>query len=161
MIYTGNYDNCRKGNIISISGDRGKLVGYTGKCLPELAPRLGFWKQWHEQMNSMPVHENTRFYIEHYYDEVLSKVDILDLLKDESDPILLCYEKPLDFCHRHIVANYIEFIYGIVVPEISVVEKEYYHIHSRPEYVRNMLGDLLINRGILEKQNGDYKLIKK
>lgn len=37
--------------------------------------------------------------------------------------ILLCYEKPTDFCHRHIVATWIEAELGIKVPEISTIRK--------------------------------------
>ena len=37
-IFTGNYEECKIGNLISISGDRGKSVGFTGKSIPQLAP---------------------------------------------------------------------------------------------------------------------------
>ena len=33
--------------------------------------------------------------------------------------ILLCYEKPSDFCHRHIIAQWIETNTGIIVQEIT------------------------------------------
>lgn len=36
--------------------------------------------------------------------------DLLNMSQG-SIPILLCYEKPFDFCHRHIVADWINF-YG-------------------------------------------------
>ncbi len=42
-IFTGNYEECKAGNLISISGDRGKKVGFVGKALPELAPKKDFW----------------------------------------------------------------------------------------------------------------------
>ena len=41
-IFTGNYDECRRGNLISISGDRGKSIGFVGKAIPQLAPKRGF-----------------------------------------------------------------------------------------------------------------------
>ena len=41
---------------------------------------------------------------------ILSKVNIEELLQDEKDPILLCYEKSNEFCHRHILAEYINFV---------------------------------------------------
>ncbi len=37
--------------------------------------------------------------------------------------ILLCYEKPEDFCHRHIVALWIEQELKIEVPEISLIKR--------------------------------------
>ena len=33
-IYTSSYGKCRSGNLISISGDRGKSVGFVGKAIP-------------------------------------------------------------------------------------------------------------------------------
>ena len=36
--------------------------------------------------------------------------------------ILLCYEKPDDFCHRHIVAWWIGRELGVEVPEISNIK---------------------------------------
>lgn len=35
-IFTGNYEECKAGNLISISGDRGRKVGYTGKAITKL-----------------------------------------------------------------------------------------------------------------------------
>ena len=107
-IYTGNYEECKAGNLISISGDRGKKVGFEGKAIPQFAPKKGFWTTFDNNIGKIPEEENIRYYIEEYYKQVLSKVDIKDLLKDEKDPILLCYEKGQDFCHRHVLAEYIE-----------------------------------------------------
>lgn len=47
-IFTGNYEECKIGNLISISGDRGKSVGFTGKSIPQLAPKRKFWEIWHK-----------------------------------------------------------------------------------------------------------------
>ena len=39
-------------------------------------------------------------------DEVIS--DFKNLVQDENvDIVLVCYEKPSDFCHRHLVANWL------------------------------------------------------
>ena len=59
MIYTGSYKNCKSGNLISISGDRGKKVGYTGKALPALAPKRAFWKVWESNIGKIDEYENT------------------------------------------------------------------------------------------------------
>lgn len=46
-------------------------------------------------------------YTELYKELVLSKLDPVRVLEELGpDPILLCYEKPNDFCHRHIVADW-------------------------------------------------------
>ena len=49
-VFTGNYEECKAGNLISISGDRGKSVGFEGKVIPDLAPRRVFWNVWNENI---------------------------------------------------------------------------------------------------------------
>lgn len=83
-IFTGNYEECKAGNLISISGDRGRKVGYTGKAITKLAPKRAFWDIWYNNIGKIPEEENIRYYIEEYYKQVLSKVDIEDLLIDEN-----------------------------------------------------------------------------
>lgn len=57
MIYTGSYNNCLKGKKVSISGDRGKNVEYQGLCFPPLAPKLSFWKVWHNNIGKISEQE--------------------------------------------------------------------------------------------------------
>lgn len=53
-------------------------------------------------------------YIERYNKEILGKLDYKEVVKElesltktSSDKIvLLCYEKPNDFCHRHLVSKW-------------------------------------------------------
>jgi len=45
IICTGNYCECKTGNLISISGDCGRSAGFSGKAIPELAPKRGFWQE--------------------------------------------------------------------------------------------------------------------
>ena len=142
-VFTGNYEECKIGNLISISGDRGKKVGFKGKAIPELAPKKDFWKIWHSNIGKIPDDENTKYYIRHYFLEVLSKVDIEELLKDEKDPILLCYEKGQDFCHRHVLAEYINILYGIEVHDIKIDEGGNIEKNKRPENVRKILEQVL------------------
>ncbi|MDV6237616.1 DUF488 family protein [Leptospira ellisii] len=57
----------------------------------------------------------------------LDAVEVLEQLKELSqgkDLALLCYEKPGDFCHRRLVAEWLERKTGIEVPEFSQVKKE-------------------------------------
>jgi uncharacterized protein (DUF488 family) len=46
---------------------------------------------------------------------------LLDLQKLAGDkiPCLLCYEKPGDFCHRHIVAEWLHNNLGVHVEEFN------------------------------------------
>ena len=136
LIRTGNYSDFEQeikngkylatenkiGNLISISGDRGKSFkfGFEGKVLSQLAPKLDFWKVWHNNIGKIDEEQNMRYYIHKYYHKVLSKVDIMELLKDETFPILLCYEEGQNFCHRHILAEYLNIRYGIGVNDITI-----------------------------------------
>lgn len=142
-IFTGNYEECKIGNLISISGDRGKSVGFTGKAIPQLAPKRKFWEVWHNNIGRIPEEQNNRYYIEEYYKQVLSQIDIEELLKDEKDPILLCYEKEGQFCHRHVFAEFINLKYGIYVPDISISEDLEIIEHKKPEYIREILKKLM------------------
>ena len=138
-IFTGNYEECKVGNLISISGDRGKKVGFVGKAIPELAPKREFWNIWYNNIGKISEEQNIRYYIEQYYKQVLSKTNIDKLLKDENNPILLCYEKGQEFCHRHILAEYIELKYGLKVHDIKIDSKLNIEENPRPEYIRGIL----------------------
>ena len=59
-IFTGNYEECKLGNLISISGDRGRKVGFVGKAIPSLAPKRAFWEIWHNNIGRISEEENTR-----------------------------------------------------------------------------------------------------
>ena len=142
-IFTGNYTDCKAGNLISISGDRGRKVGFVGKAIPKLAPKKEFWMTFFNNIGKIPEVENIRYYIEEYYKQVLSKVDIEELLKDEKDPILLCYEKGQDFCHRHVLAEYIEMKYNIKVRDINIDENLDIEENKRPEYIRDILEEVI------------------
>lgn len=142
-IFTGNYEECKVGNLISISGDRGRSVGFEGKAIPKLAPKKNFWDIWHNNIGKISEEENTKYYIEQYYKQVLSKVDIEELLKDEKDPILLCFEKGQEFCHRHVLAEYIEMTYGVKVRDIKIDENLNIEENERPEYIRKILEEVI------------------
>ena len=145
-IFTGNYTDCKVGNLISISGDKGKSIGFEGKSLTKLAPKRAFWNEWHNNIGRISEEENTKFYIQEYYKQVLSQVDIEELLKDEKDPILLCYEREQDFCHRHVLAEFINIRYGINVEDIIIDENLNIRINKRPENIRKILEEVLIEQ---------------
>lgn len=136
MIYTSNYKNTKKSCFatISISGDRGKKGKFTGECYPKLAPKKDFWKIWHANIGKISEEENMEYYIREYWIEVLSKLDPIDVYKDLDNHILVCYEKPEEFCHRQIVAAWFElFMPNVIVPEIKVIG-HYMENKERPLY---------------------------
>ena len=78
----------------------------------KLAPKFSFWKIWKDNISKKGIND---YYIAEYQKQVLSllnpKIVLYELEKMTSKSemvVLLCYEKPKDFCHRHIVADWIE-----------------------------------------------------
>jgi len=63
-------------------------------------------------------------YIDEYCRVVLSKLDPQNVLNEiitlfGDDATLLCFEDPGEFCHRRIVADWIEKGTGVNVPELQ------------------------------------------
>jgi len=145
IIFTGNYDNCKIGNTISISGDRGRSVGYNGKALTKLAPKLSFLNIWHDNIGKVSEEENNRFYIKEFYNKVLKDLDpeeVLIQIPDKS--ILLCFEDNDKFCHRHLVAFWLELFLGINTYEIKVDEEtKKATVLDRPEYLKKELESII------------------
>lgn len=111
MIYTSYFAKLKeleKHNIIPISICAKAPDWYKGLQYKKLAPKYGFFMEWKKN------HDND-YYIEHFQVEVLDGLiacevmeDLFALksLQDKGRAIaLICYEKPSDFCHRHLVAK--------------------------------------------------------
>jgi len=93
---------------------------YTGLQYKKLAPKYSFFSKW-------KIDHDNEYYIQHFYEEVLNKLDAKTVLKELydlaqrqnknfKDIMLICYEKPEDFCHRHIVSEWFQKS-GIVCSE--------------------------------------------
>ena len=119
MISTSGYNNWQSNQYItySISDDREKSVNYKGRCYSKLAPKLSFWKIWHDNIGKVSAEENNRYYVQEYWNQVLSKLDPQQVYDELDYSILLCYESNTEFCHRHIVAAWFEILLGINVFE--------------------------------------------
>ena len=142
MIYTGSYKNCLKGHLLSISGDRGKSVNFKGACFSALAPKLSFWQIWRNNIGKVADEENNRYYIKEYYEQVLKQLDANEIIKYFMDgTILLCYEDNLEFCHRHIVAYWLEKTLNISVPAFATLQigdtSHLYGEKELPRFFRN------------------------
>lgn len=78
-------------------------------------------------------------YTRRYRSEVLSLQDMQQFLKtveqasEGQDVALCCYEKPEDFCHRHILADWIKEKLGIEISEYGYTPKK------EPDYVQGTL----------------------
>jgi hypothetical protein len=80
----------------------------------ELSPK----KEWFFKWKNGEFDNNQ--YINLYYETVLSKLNPEIVYEDlKEDAILLCYEKPDDFCHRHLVAEWLNKNLKINVKEIE------------------------------------------
>lgn len=122
MIYTTYFAKLKSlpKNVIPISICGKAPSWYTGLQYKKLAPKYGFFMKWKE------THDND-YYIEHFNKEVLDVSSIIQVLtelqcllpseikRQMQSPFynnsdwhiaLVCYEKPSDFCHRHLVADW-------------------------------------------------------
>jgi hypothetical protein len=104
-------------NFKTYKGDNGVSVciyppiDWTGSRFPSLEPdRQTFFAKKADEINEEE-------YEKRYRERVLSKLDpknVYDTLKGQ---VLLCWEAPGEFCHRRIIANWIQEELGIEVPE--------------------------------------------
>ena len=143
ILGTGNYYDVKSGNTVSVTGDGGNAWGYFGPAYKKLAPKLVTYTPYAEKLEELEklkedvskLKEYVEFrkqiedeYIRSYYDIRLKDLDVKDLLyilneKFGNDIILLCHEPIDEFCHRRIIADYIELETGIYIPEVSVDEQ--------------------------------------
>lgn len=144
MIYTGNYANCKGDMCVSISGDKGKDAGFVGRTCSKLAPARTFWKIWKSNIGKISEEENTKYYIHEYYTQVLKKLDPSKIAKELDNSIMLCYEKGDQFCHRHLVAFWLEESIGIKVNEVMIIDGKI-EVIDRPEIFRKYLLDEMKN----------------
>ena len=128
---TSCYENAKSGNLVSITGDGGNAWGFYGDAYKKLAPRLYIWEYYDNNPDNLSEEELINWYIKEYYDARLKDLDLYELLdtlkiKFGENIILLCHELPgiklnkTHFCHRRLVADWIELETGIVIPEVSI-----------------------------------------
>jgi len=85
---------------------------YQGRTYPALAPR--------PDMLTMGEEEYTA-----EYQKILASLDPRQVYDDlGTEAILLCWEQPGEFCHRRLVAAWLEENLGVSVPELP---KNYDH----------------------------------
>ena len=163
MIYTGNYKNCSSSELfVSISGDCGKMVDFKGNYCKLLAPKLSFWKKWHDNIGKIPELENIYFYIENYYYQVLKNLDINLLFSTLGNSFIMgCYEDNEEFCHRQIVASYLEMLLGIDINEVTIKNNKFIKIPKSQTsiVVKDMLCEIIIKDMENEKYEYDKQMI--
>lgn len=109
---TSNYKKHAKDpRAVSIAGRAPD--NYKGRQYKKLAPKIWFFKKYKKDGNE-------KYYIKHYYKEVLDALNPYEVYQDlGEDAILLCWEPPGKFCHRHIVAEWLRDKIGIIIEEAS------------------------------------------
>lgn len=108
-VYTSYFANWRKfpEGAVPIAVCRGVPHWFQGKVCYTLAPD---WKT----VQGMRCSATRKQFVIRYcaYLNTLVKSMVLQELAELSegkDVVLLCYEKPTDFCHRHLIADWLGF----------------------------------------------------
>lgn len=113
--------------LIGIAGK--SPAGWPGFEYKRLAPSWSIYKEWHDarERSSGSLEETTKIdnnYTYRFVAERLAQLDAADVVSDIEKmangkiPVLLCYEKPGSFCHRHIVAKWLKGAF----PDMDVAE---------------------------------------
>ena len=139
MIYTSYFAKLKQIeelNIIPVSICGRCPNWYKGNQYKKLAPNYKFFMEWKQN-------QDNDFYVEHFQKEILDNrninivlqdlfdffsIDQQEFIKNSHIPYwmnndfniaLICYEKPSDFCHRHLVADWM-IKNGIPVKELII-----------------------------------------
>lgn len=81
----------------------------------KLAPKYIWWKKWHTEKLS------NEWYINQYYNTILFQLNPHQVFYELGEnAILLCYELPDEFCHRHLVANWLNINLNINITELNI-----------------------------------------
>ena len=122
MVYTSYFAKLKSlpDNVVPISICAKAPDWYKGLQYKKLAPKYDFFMKWKEN------HDND-YYIKCFNEQVLDKLNVEEVVKELDDILLnqtttvdcsgdlkkvprialICYEKPSDFCHRHLVADWL------------------------------------------------------
>ena len=131
-MYTGYFAKIKtyeKAGLIPIAICGGIPNWYKGLWYKKLAPKWSFFNEW---KNGIEHKGDNDYYIHHFNNEVLDKLSVSLVIedlqkiantKDTDKIILLCYEKPGDFCHRHLVADWLTKN-GLKTIELKIRKKD-------------------------------------
>lgn len=131
-MYTGYFAKIKtyeKAGLIPIAICGGIPNWYKGLWYKKLAPKWSFFNEW---KNGTEHKGDNDYYIQHFNNEVLDKLSVSLVVEDlqkiantkNTDKIiLLCYEKPGDFCHRHLVADWLTKN-GLKTIELKIRKKD-------------------------------------
>lgn len=112
MIYTTYFAKIRSlpSGVLPVAICAKPPVGYKGPVCSALAPKYDFFRKWQ-------ITKNNEEFMENYMAQVLKQLNPVKVVADlyslvgadlcSCDIALVCYEKSTDFCHRHLVADWL------------------------------------------------------
>jgi len=129
-LFTSNYARHGKDpNAVCISIK--PIWWFKGRCYYPLAPT------WDIVLGHKKGEIDDKGYTTEYL-KILAKLDPKKVVEDLGDgAIMLCYESPKDFCHRHIVAHWLNKELNLGVDEIFFIqqrEKERKEFEAKIDY---------------------------
>lgn len=111
-IYTSNYARSgRNSHAVSISASAPDY--YAGEHISSLVPTWHMIREY--KSGRMDKEEYSQLYIALMKARNGTAEKIYSTIPHET--IMLCYEKPGDFCHRRVLADWIEDELGVKIPE--------------------------------------------
>lgn len=117
-IYTSNYQRCGgHENSVSISASMPKY--FKGKHIKPLAPSWDILNAF--KAGQIDELEYTKQYLALLTTRNLTPESVYENIPNGT--IMLCYEKPGDFCHRRILATWLENHLGVEIPEWETEEE--------------------------------------
>jgi len=122
MIFTSNFKTAEHlPQAVAIS--RGTPRGWQGRSYKPLAPSWDLVKI-----------QDPQEFIRLYRAQVLDRLDAMMVVRDlgGDDFVLLCWEPPGEFCHRRVVAAWLQKELGLVVEEFNP------KLRSHKEWLRRM-----------------------
>lgn len=128
---TSCYANAKSGNLVSITGDGGNAWGFYGNAYKKMSPRLYLWQYYDQNPDNLTEDELIDWYIKEFYQlrlKDLNPYELMNTLKQRfgEEIILLCHELPgldinkIHFCHRRLLADWIQLETGIIIPELLI-----------------------------------------
>ena len=123
MIFTGYYAKTKTYKELGLEpvAISGKVPDFfEGTTYPDFAPRWEMFKRWKagEITNEGYVKEYKAYLNTLNKDDI--EFDFKEYNTEKNHCVLLCYEKPHDFCHRHVLADWLEENFGWKIAEYYV-----------------------------------------
>lgn len=117
-MYTGYFSKLKKytdAGLVPVAISRIQPSFYKGASYVKLAPSWNILSAFKHPELVGEEAASKETYIKRFTEEILDKLDAFQVVSelekltgvDDSKIVLLCYEKPTDFCHRHLVADWL------------------------------------------------------